>query len=264
MTTKDKRSNLTPTRPPGEVSGGDDPQWLQEFGQSKEAARLATIAADEALINDLRLGGFTNSDKGWQLLASALAEYGYQVLITWIRRGLIFLRIAERPTLALYMKKHPRFRDIREVDAETLAIDTVGEAIIAFRRDVLIPGVWDPRKGASLKTFFIGQCLYQFVSVYGEWAEQEAERQKWVAEVDLARESNPDDPEVSTIRRAVLDEARAARDPVTMSILDLQTRGYQQDEIAEVLQLSIGQVEGRLYRHRRNLRTAGSRPNASD
>ena len=39
----------------------------------------------------------------------------------------------------------------------------------AFLEDVLKKNKWDPNRGASLKTFFIGQCKFQFRNVYKAW-----------------------------------------------------------------------------------------------
>ncbi len=59
-------------------------------------------------------------------------------------------------------------------DQETrqdLAIDTVVAALSAFRDEVLNlkENRWNPAKGASLKTFFIGQCKWQFPNVCQKW-----------------------------------------------------------------------------------------------
>jgi hypothetical protein len=37
----------------------------------------------------------------------------------------------------------------------------------------LLANRWDPKKGASIKTFFIGQCLIRFVNVYNRWRDND-------------------------------------------------------------------------------------------
>jgi len=39
-----------------------------------------------------------------------------------------------------------------------------------FIGEVLKPGKWDYRRGATLKTYFIGACLLQFANVFHLWA----------------------------------------------------------------------------------------------
>lgn len=43
---------------------------------------------------------------------------------------------------------------------------TVVNALGAFLDIALKKGNWSPTKGASLKTYFIGQCKIQFANVY--------------------------------------------------------------------------------------------------
>jgi hypothetical protein len=54
-------------------------------------------------------------------------------------------------------------------DALELSCETVAEAIRCFRERVLIPGKWDPTRKASLRTFFVGQCILQFPNIYRRW-----------------------------------------------------------------------------------------------
>ncbi|NKU99249.1 hypothetical protein GS889_18245 [Rhodococcus hoagii] len=50
-----------------------------------------------------------------------------------------------------------------------LTDETVVRAIGYFKTDVLQKNKWDVDKGASIRTFFIGQCLFQFANVYKVW-----------------------------------------------------------------------------------------------
>src|SRR6266702_2035011 len=60
---------------------------------------------------------------------------------------------------------------------------------------VLKPGKWDPRRGASLKTFFVGACLLQFPNVFEAWL---TEQRKWA-------QVNDEEP--------ILDDAVGGADP---------------------------------------------------
>lgn len=45
----------------------------------------------------------------------------------------------------------------------------MAKALDRFRADVLLAKKWDYRKGASLRTYFIGQCLIRFANIYRRW-----------------------------------------------------------------------------------------------
>jgi hypothetical protein len=50
--------------------------------------------------------------------------------------------------------------------AEELSGETVAKALHYFRENVLMRQRWNASKGASIKTYFIGQSLFQFANVY--------------------------------------------------------------------------------------------------
>lgn len=151
-------------------------QTASEFGvQSADAVtpqvqrlieRLDRLQADQELVLELALRHYEG--RAWNQFSTALAEYGYAVLRVWIARGQIFRRVTE--------KGRPIRRKISRIDgdaAKELAIETVTKAIIQFRERVLVPGVWNPGRGASLRTFFIGQCVLQFPDVYRAWEREQ-------------------------------------------------------------------------------------------
>ena len=53
-----------------------------------------------------------------------------------------------------------------------MAGEVVTVALAHFRDDVLVPGKWDPARGAPLTTFFVGQCLLRFPNIYRKWLQQ--------------------------------------------------------------------------------------------
>lgn len=129
----------------------------------------------------------------------------------------------------------------------------VAEAIAAFRKDVLIPGTWDPSKGASLRTYFIGNCKLRFANVY----------RRWISET---RGIPIDDGTI----RAELEHQRAARVPVEVTaelrrlaprlrdgtierINALGAVGYTKAEIAAIDGTTEGAINARLYRAREKM-----------
>jgi hypothetical protein len=121
----------------------------------------------------------------WRRFADVLAGYGVQVIRSWVVNGKIFLRCREKGIGLNWGLK--RTAD----DAQELANETVARAVVAFREKVLIPRCWTPEKGASLKTFFVGQCVFQFPNVYRAWEvetyPEKIRRREWLAVAPQAR-----------------------------------------------------------------------------
>ncbi|MCP2337548.1 hypothetical protein [Actinomadura rupiterrae] len=108
------------------------------------------------------------------------AAYGLAVMMAWTRTGKIVAecRAKRRPITLVEVGPGRWSRD----DRLELACETVAKALEYFITAVLVPGRWDHRKGASLKTYFVGACLFQFPNIYNAWAGHQ-DRWRRVAEV---------------------------------------------------------------------------------
>jgi hypothetical protein len=213
---------------------------------AREAARLERLIADRKLVDRVMWAGYAGPE--WRQLSTALVEYGVGVLRVWIVSGRIFVECAHKGFGGI---KRRRRND--EDEADGLAGETVARALIYFRDRVLIAGLWDPTKGATLKTYFIGACLHHFPNEYARSQGGEdfedllmhgADANDVLTEViDPSPYSRPDrrvelvrtfDGEVqdSFVREALLDEVE----------------GYTQDDTARRLNTSRWTIEGRLRR----------------
>jgi hypothetical protein len=120
----------------------------------------------------------------WDPVATEFARYGLDVLGAWIAKGMVYGRVRAMWGYGL----PPAPVDWLDEDAiQALATDTVLVALDKFRTEVLMRHRWDPTKGATLKTFFIGQCLFRFANVYLSWYGAERGRRRHViaAETDV-------------------------------------------------------------------------------
>lgn len=127
------------------------------------ADRIDRLAADGDLVLTLQLHGYVGPK--WDYVATELARYGIAVISGWMRRNLILARCRERGSGGLQDLGRPFDAD----EIEEMAGETVGKALYHFRRDVLMRHRWSPSGGASLRTFFIGQCLMRFANIYRRW-----------------------------------------------------------------------------------------------
>lgn len=228
--------------------------WLAPFDASQEARALQDyverLKGDEELVQDLQWDGFAG--QRWERFAEVLVAYGCQVLIAWILTGTVFAKCKAQGLRGLGEGPSP---PIGRGDAEELAYASLGFAITSFRDKVLKPRVWTATGGATLKTYFVGQLLIQFIPQYKVWDRQ----RRQVEPVETV----PDKPDLSILGQPELvaiavDEAREILRATTTSArapLVLTALGYSQAEIAEFLSLgSAKAVEAKLYRARKQLR----------
>lgn len=211
----------------------------------KEAERLERLAADVALVDRLMWAGYTGPE--WERFRAELARYGIVVTTSWIASGRMFVECAKKNFRGL------RRREGLSDDALELAGETNAAALSYFRTDVLIPRVWDPTRGASITTFFVGACVLHFPNVYRRWL-REAGVEQVRPDEDLAILEVVEDPGhyARPDGRAELVSSfeAAARDPVLREILILEAQGFTKQEIAVKLATSLKAVESRLYRFR--------------
>jgi DNA-directed RNA polymerase specialized sigma24 family protein len=243
----------------GDGDGDGDGAWQQ----SDLAQNLARRAADSRLVEYLRDRRFQGPAQ--DRLEAALAAYGYSVMMAWTRTGEIFKKVAEkgRPVAILGSGAGWSYDDRAELSAETVA-----HALVFFRTQILQAGRWDPGRGATIKTYFIGACLHQFPNVYMRW---DRERRRWHDNV-LMMLDDPDDPVglrevpghddpadtvLGGLQRDQILAELAVRDPVLRRAVLLRHNGFSDAEAAKLLGLTSRALEGRWYRFARDLRRRG-------
>jgi ECF sigma factor len=196
----------------------------------------------------------------WDRFAEHLADYGVKVMVAWIETGQVFTRMREK---SCRLRLHPP-SDGRTLTGDTpveIAIETVGRALNAFRK-VLEKEGWSAAGGASLQTYFVGQCLFCFPNVYRRWL-GETRPPPWQAVEILEDLTEKDyrygghhgaDPADQVECRLDLERAEQRLceelDPRTFFVLQKCMEGYTQAEIAEMLGISPRKVERLVAKHR--------------
>ena len=218
--------------------------WVGEFADSREAR----LAADSDLLTQVMFEGFQGP--AWNKMAERLVAYGLVVIKSWLRRGVIFDRCAAKGW-GIRNAQPGGIAD--EGDVAGLANETVWRAVLAYRDHVLIPGKWDPRKGANLTTYFIGQCLFQFPNVYKRWWRerkyQEVPDQETVEQ--LGRANRPMGPATDLINRSRIRKGLEHADKTDRAILAWYAEGYTYEEIAELTGVKVGTIKSRIHRLRK-------------
>lgn len=234
-------------------------EWLTREFES-EATGLERLAGDAELLLSLQQVGFSGPE--WDYFANELARYGLAVIKGWMKRGLIESRCAE--------KRIPVRRltwDVLHDESAITAIadETVAEAIDRFRHEALMGGIWDPGKGASLRTFFIGQCLLRYGNVLSRWYRHELPTANAAAPDELFAVAEAlggltpveDDVIRSQTAEIVLRGASSER---AARALALNAYGYTNAEIAAIIGATESAVANLLKRERARLRPAVRRP----
>jgi hypothetical protein len=225
--------------------------WLDDE-QLPEREQVDRLAGDADLVATLSAAGFAGPDYDW--VRDELVRYGVAVLAGWLKRGAIRGKCLEKR-----LRGVPEDVD-REFDYDTayeLAGESVARALDPFREKVLIAGRWDPRKGASLKTFFVGQCLIQFVQVAKAWTRHE------LPSFEQHRELDPNE-HLSGRTRSVEDDVIEAQAAATAladvprlearKALVMQSLQYTVPQIAAALGMTVKAVERMLEHARKNAR----------
>jgi hypothetical protein len=235
--------------------------WLSSFDKSEEARRLAEIQGDAQLLERIMWAGYKGPE--YDQLEDRLIRYGYQVLRVWLLNGNMFSKCAEKGT-RLYPTELSR--DPRE--AQALAGETVVVSVRKFRTTVLIPRIWRPDGGASLQSFYIGQCLIRFPNIYRRWLNENGFiGADALRELTNRRDSSLDGPIPPTVPPSSDGNPEAqlgqmyylslAPDKKAKEVLEYVAQGFTVEEIAELTGDTIGAIKSRLYR----LRQANQRSN---
>lgn len=235
--------------PPGAAARLQPDQWDPHAWASVSAQGLdadqRTVGADidrrlgdVQLVERLRAANFEGLE--WEMAARELARYGVDVINSWVRKGTIYEKCAQRGRFI----KRPPDGTIDADERQSIVNETVAKALRHFRLEVLIPGLWDPARGASITTYFVGQCLLRFPDVYRPWLNQVLRHGQSVelAKVQLSQRMAPveDDVIVSMANHKALQHVRSQDARIA---LVMTAQNYTQGEIAERLGKTTKAVE---------------------
>lgn len=248
--------------PVGDYADTDDDRHLidQWLGGDRDLAadrkRIERLAADEEALLELQLNRFTGDS--WERFAREMARYGVGVLHSWMLRGVIYDRVK---TLTAYGLPRPLDSWPDDEAAYDLAVDTVIEALAHFQQKVLPNGGWQSSRGASLGTFFIGQCLYRFANRYRSALGKELARRANLA-IPAGELITDLSPSIEGVERTVIarHELNTALGQISteraVKALLLHAQGDTYRQIAEQLNLTDAkQVENLIaYQRKHRLR----------
>lgn len=198
----------------------------------------------------------------WEYFANELAAYAIPVMMAWTRT---------RKIASLCQAKGRPLRAIPDdwpaEDRLGLTTLTVAKAINVFRDNVLRRERWDPTRGATLKTFFMGAVIQQFPNSYNSWYDEQLRTLtrpglralEDTSAISALQDTRPgSDPADTAINRIhLLEVLREMPEDLAIASL-LRLDGYKLKDAAA----AIGKTEDALseqYRRFRNGRGRGMR-----
>lgn len=223
--------------------------------QARQARRLRESIdrrmADQALLQILASGGFEG--RRYDEFVTELVRYAVSVLRGWMYSGSIFKLLAKRG-----FGLHP---DDVELEAlhrdddlrQELAMMTVALALPRFRQQALVEGGWTFEGGASVTTYFMGACAYDFPNEFRRWRAGNGRQDRAIAKQRNHSVETAHPSVESTVLGAerVIDHLAAIKGDKTKLAVILTMEGYSQEEIAELLdEVSARAIEGLMYRWR--------------
>jgi hypothetical protein len=236
---------------------GDDD--LVVPGDPRERARVENAArrlADRDLVDQLAAAGFAGPV--FDVTVNEFAAYGVATLMAWMRTGEIARKCQSRgrPLPGADRVVAMWSRD----DRLEIAVETTARALRYFVDEVLKSSRWNYRRGATLRTYFVGACLLQFPNVYEVWVN---EQKRWGA-VDLVEPGTEEaagqdrgdvawaDPTARYVihRQHVREMLEGIADPQTRKAAQMVMLGYEQAEAGAELGLTAAAVGARFYRLR--------------
>ncbi|MFF1909226.1 hypothetical protein [Kitasatospora sp. NPDC058218] len=225
--------------------------FVEKSHESKKAQKLQE-SIDQRIVELLTQDGFEGPR--YDRFVDELVRYGIAVLRAWMYSGFIFQLVAKRG-----FGLNPHELELEELHSDTelrdqLATMTIARALPRFREQAFVEGGWRFDGGASITTYFMGACAYDFPNEFRRWKTSE-ERQARA----LGREKALYEKPVRTVSVAdevignlrVLTDIEEIDNPTTRAAVALTIDGFSQEEIRELLDAkSVRAIEGRLHRWR--------------
>ncbi|MBD0743012.1 hypothetical protein [Streptomyces sp. CBMA152] len=106
----------------------------------------------------------------WAAVDIELAHHGLSALHHWIIENTLPAKVRRLTGQRIHL--HDRLRDDHDAIAELCGL-TVACALPRFRRRALAGTGWQPGRGTSAPTYFVGRCLMIFPGEYRRWKSEE-------------------------------------------------------------------------------------------
>ncbi|VVJ22743.1 Uncharacterised protein [Amycolatopsis camponoti] len=246
---------------------------LAAHGGSTAGDPAAQRAAEARILEILRAEQFTGPrfERLFGKMAHRLVGYAFPIMRHWIGSGHIFDECLKfrRPIIK---QARAAASEWTLEEQEAFAIDSIigtdamQGGVQFFLNYGLRKGNWDPQKGASSGTYFVGACACCFASFCNKWWKDKVLAEAMLSSPAEADEEGEDllqriadtsvDPADAVVLRDSAARAMAqVKDPKIQEVLLRRSYlGQTQAEAATAVDLTPKAVERRLHTHRKNMR----------
>ena len=213
---------------------------------------LTAVFADRDWLERLRAEGFQGPR--YEMLATGLVGYGYPVLAALIRTRRVFVmtRRQGRPVpLPPAANEHLHDPEVRLDLAEMTSV----VALRLFRIRALEHQQWDPRRGASLTTYFVGAEIRAFPNVYRQWLSTFLSHyDRTTSGAVLPEQDTVPDPATTVCATETIEEILALATPRQRETLLGLAAGLSYDELGHRLNVKPDALRQDVSRFRTKLR----------
>ncbi|MEV6281048.1 hypothetical protein [Nocardia sp. NPDC051832] len=202
-------------------------------------------AVDEELYLALHEHDFAGP--AWDEFAETLIRHGASVLTGWSRSGWIFKALRDHgvrltpPATQLERQRlgsEGRFR-------QELVRASVASALIKVQRELRAGSGWNPDRGRSLSSYFVGACVLALGNEFRKWRRRDHFRYPRDGDLDPFELADCGygefcllapfpDPEATAITNAMLREELSGLTELERAIVWAKVNGYTAAEIAEL------------------------------
>lgn len=241
--------------------GRDRPVQKWDSSQVPEATDDVRLAGDRELYQILRSEGF--SGRNFEEFVGVLIQYGVAVVRGWAFKGELVGKCRSRNVRGLPASDPLSNSSVGEARRLELVYDIVADGIINFTDTALKGGRWTPGGGASMKTFFIGACLFAAAPHLARLSsELEIQKRRVTLEQDASGAYLGDGTEIDladssgdiaekVVARMIAQDLYDDLSSTDRKLLDMKARGAPRKEIARAIGSTPKGVDSRVARIRR-------------
>ncbi|MFJ2598903.1 RNA polymerase sigma factor [Streptomyces erythrochromogenes] len=231
------------------------------------------IQADVDRVADVVAAGFRSLT--WHQLAQEMYQYAYMALNSAMRRTDKLMELVAKSNTPLELSDGDRSTLHRNSgDRAVIAVMTINVAMEEFPK-VLMKGGYDPAgnpgkdgKFKALKSFFVTRCGLVFPRIFNNWKEERTDRflrhakahmEGWrlahaLGQYDVGQ-APPDVVALCDTVTGMIDTLR----PRNRAVWHMTIEGYTPGEIADALEIKLGDVNNALYTFRTKIKTLRQR-----
>jgi DNA-directed RNA polymerase specialized sigma24 family protein len=216
--------------------------------QTRDVEHAEQLAADAAYVRRFRETNCLSDEfRNW---LTDLINSTTRLLISWCKRGLIF----KKTHATLWPRTGEGMASWDKTELLSLVGEVQARAAIMLRDRGIRGGLWDPKKGATLRGYFLRGCIRMFASFWPTWSRQHEHWAQLQVHPDILQLNESPTYDftgyefdhgslIGLLSRKLTNEQ--------FEVLAAKAEGYTNEQMAEMFGVSPNAIAQRLRRARR-------------